>query len=352
MATIQEIARQLGVSVSTVSAVVNRRGYVSPAMRARVEQALEQAQYRPNDMARGLRLGRSRTVALIVPDLTNSFYARLMRGAEDYLASLGYRLLLADSREEWNRQREYLVSFANGRTDGILLVPCRSTDEQLATIPQLIGKTPLVYVDRSPLSPAVDSVVADNVHAGYAATSHLLELGHRRIGIVSEPLDLLNGADRLAGYKKALRARRVALDRSLIRVGANTEDSGYWQGLELFKLANPPTAVVVCNNLMTLGLLSALRDARLECPRDVSVVGFDDFEWCPYLSPPLSMVRVPAAELGALAAKALLKRLNGAGKEARETIRLPTQLVLRESTATPAGKSLAGRKTQHRRSGE
>lgn len=333
--TISEIARQLGVSVSTVSAVVNRRGYVSPAMRARVEQALQQAQYRPNDMARGLRLGQSRTIGLIVPDLTNSFFARLMRGAEDYLASLDYRLLIADSREEWDRQREYLISFAGRKTDGILLVPCRSTNEQIATIPQLAGNTPLVYVDRSPLNSTMDSVLADNVRASYAATNHLLELGHRRIAILSEPLELLNGADRLEGYKKALRARRVGLDRNLIRFGGDTEDSGYWCGLDLFKQAVPPTAVVVCNNLMTLGVLSALRDAKLECPKDVSIIGFDDFEWCPHLSPALSMVRVPAAELGLAAARALMRRLRGAEIESPQSILLPTELVLRKSTASP-----------------
>jgi LacI family transcriptional regulator len=337
MVTISEIARQLGVSVSTVSAVVNRHGYVSSAMRAKVEQALQQAQYRPNDMARGLRLGRSHTIGLIIPDLTNSFFARLMRGAEDYLASLNYRLLIADSREEWSRQREYLCSFAGRKTDGILLVPCRSTDEQLAEIRQLIGSTPLVYVDRSPLNPTADSVLADNVRAGYAATSHLLELGHRRIAILSEPLDLLNGADRLEGYKKALRARRVALDRNLIRFGGDTEDSGYWCGLELFKQATRPTAVVVCNNLMTLGLLGALSGAKLECPGDVSIIGFDDFEWCPHLSPPLSMVRVPAAELGSAAAKALMRRVRGAHVESPQSILLPAELVLRKSTAAPRG---------------
>jgi LacI family transcriptional regulator len=143
MATISKIAHQLKVSASTVSAVLNRRGYVSAAMRARVEQALQDAQYRPNDMARGLSLGQSHTIGLVVPALTNSFFARLMRGAEDHLASLDYRLLIADSREEWDRQREYLISFAGRRTDGILLVPCRSTDEEIATIPQLVGSTPV-----------------------------------------------------------------------------------------------------------------------------------------------------------------------------------------------------------------
>jgi len=335
MATLREIANQLGVAVSTVSAVVNNRGYISPAMRARVEEALRRAGYRPDENARVLRMRESRTIGLIVPDLTNSFYARLMRGAEDYLASLRYGLFVADSRDEWQRQHGCLLSFAGRRTDGILLVPCRANDDQSRGLEQLIGDMPLVHVDRSPMNATVCSVVPDNVRAGYEATQYLLELGHQRIGIISEPLNLPDGADRLAGYKKALRTKGVPLDRGLVRFGADTEDSGYWCATELLRQAERPSAIIVCNNLMTLGLLTAMRDAALSCPRDVSVIGFDDFEWCPHLSPTLSMVRVPAAELGATAAKVLMKRIRGTGSAVAERVLLPTELVIRESTAPP-----------------
>jgi LacI family transcriptional regulator len=336
MATLREIADQLGVAVSTVSAVVNNRGYISPKMRARVQEALQRAHYRPDENARVLRMRESRTIGLIVPDLTNPFYARLMRGAEDYLASLGYGLFVADSRDDYQRQRGYLLSFSGRRTDGILLVPCRADDDQSRGIGHLIGETPLVHVDRSPANATVCSVVPDDVRAGYEATQHLLELGHRRIGIICEPLSRPDGADRLAGYKKALRAKGVQLDRSLVRFGADTEDSGYWCATELLRLQHGrPTAVIVCNNLMTLGLLTAMRDAALACPRDVSIIGFDDFEWCPHLSPPLSMVRVPAAELGSTAAKVLMKRIRGTGATEAERVLLPTELVIRESTSPP-----------------
>lgn len=335
MSTILQVAKHLGVSVSTVSSVANKRGYVSAAMRARVEKALRDADYQPNHIARSLRLRETRTIGLIVPDLANSFYSRLMRGAEDYLAGMDYRLIVADSREDWKHQQDYLGAFTGKRTDGIILVPCMATDRQIAEIPRLVRKTPLVYVDRSPLRSHVDSVLVDNVQAAYAATRHLLDLGHRRIGIVTEPLNLLNAAERLQGYKRALRSQRVPLDAKLVCSGDNTEDSGYWRGLELLKLADRPTAVLVCNNLMTLGLLDALRELRISCPREVSLVGFDDFEWSAHLRPPLTMVRQPAAELGAAAAKAILKRLRHPDRDGVDKVLLPTQLIVRESTTSP-----------------
>ena len=337
MATIREIARQLGVSLSTVSAVINKRGYVSAAMRARVEAALREMNYHPHQIARSLRLRETRTIALIVPDLANSFYSRLMRGAEDYLAAAGYRLLVVDSREDWKRQYDYLVSFSGKIVDGIILVPCMATNEQIAMIPSIVRETPLVYVDRSPLRCNVDSVLVDNVRASREATSHLLELGHQRVAIITEPLNLLNAADRLQGYKDALRSRAIPLDCELARTGDNTEDSGYWRGLELLKLANRPTAILACNNLMALGVLAALREQKVDCPDEVSLVGFDDFEWSAYLRPPLTMVRQPASELGAAAAKAVLKRMRHPDQQGREHILLPTQLIVRESSAPPLG---------------
>ncbi len=336
MATIRDIANKLGVSISTVSAVVNNHGYVSAAMRARIEDAISKANYKPHQIARSLRLGQTHTIALIVPDLTNTFYSHLMRGAEDHLAAAGYRLLVADSREDWKRQQDYLVSFSGRIADGIILVPCMATNEQIAMIPSIVRETPLVYVDRSPLRCNVDSVLVDNVQASFEATCHLLKLGHRRIGIVTEPLNLLNAADRLAGYKRALSSYGIPVDRVLIRKGDNTEDSGYRQGLELLEVADRPTAVLVCNNLMTMGFLAALKELGIACPQEVSLVGFDDFEWSPYLGPPLTMVRQPASELGAEAAQMVLDRLRHPADGETHKVQLLTQLVVRESTAAPA----------------
>jgi DNA-binding LacI/PurR family transcriptional regulator len=178
-------------------------------------------------------------------------------------------------------------------------------------------------------------VLVDNVGAAFEATEHLLKLGHRRIAIITEPLNLLNAADRLLGYKQALRAYHIPADPKLIRPGDNTHDSGYWQALEIFKLAPSPTAVLACNNRMLLGMLMAFRELGLACPSTVSLIGFDDFDWSAYIDPPLTIVRQPAGQLGAAAAKTLLKRLRYPDLNHYERVLLPTQLVVRGSTSPP-----------------
>jgi DNA-binding LacI/PurR family transcriptional regulator len=335
MTTIREIAKALGVSLSTVSAVINKRHYISPSMRARVEKALQDANYQPNKIARSLRLRESRTIGLIVPNLAAPFFSGLMRGTEDYLSSAGYQLIVADSREDWKRQEGYLASFAGRITDGIILSTCVASDQQIATIPGVVRDVPFVFVDRCPHDAKTICVLVDNEQAGFTATQHLIELGHRHIAIITGPLSLLNAAERFRGYKRALRTHGIPLDRRLVRTGETTEDSGYWHGSELLRQVNPPTAVLGCSLLATLGVLTAIRELAISCPQDVSLVGFDDFAWSSLLSPPLTMVRQPAIELGAAAGKAILKRLQAPNQDMVEKVVLPTQLIVRESTAAP-----------------
>jgi DNA-binding LacI/PurR family transcriptional regulator len=336
MATIRQIAEELGISFSTVSAVVNKRRYVSAAMRARVEKALQEANYQPNSAARSLRLRQSRRIGLIVPNLADPFFTNLMRGAEDYLCSVGYQMLVAESREDWKRQHDYLVSFSGMIADGIILVPCAATDLQIASIPEIVRGVPLVYVDRCPVQCQVPSVLVDNMKAAHDATQHLIDLGHQRIAIITGPLSLLNAVERLNGYKSALRLQGIPLDRSLVRDGDYSEDSGYWHGSEMLRLANRPTAVVACGLLMTLGVLTAIRERGIVCPSEISLIGFDDFAWSKLFSPALTMVRQPASELGATAAKVVLRRMRAPSEDKVETVVLPTQLMVRESTAPPA----------------
>jgi len=340
MATIRQIAEELGISFSTVSAVVNKRRYVSAAMRARVEKALQEANYQPNSAARSLRLRQSRRIGLIVPNLADPFFTNLMRGAEDYLCSVGYQMLVAESREDWKRQHDYLVSFSGMIADGIILVPCAATDLQTASIPEIVRGVPLVYVDRCPVQCQVPSVLVDNMKAAHDATQHLIDLGHQRIAIITGPLSLLNAVERLNGYKSALRLQGIPLDRSLVRDGDYSEDSGYWHGSEMLRLANRPTAVVACGLLMTLGVLTAIRERGIVCPSEISLIGFDDFAWSKLFSPALTMVRQPASELGATAAKVVLRRMRAPGEDKVETVVLPTQLMVRESTAPPAQRGL------------
>jgi LacI family transcriptional regulator len=344
-ASISSIAKQLGVSVSTVSTVINGRGYVSAKMRERIESHLREVDYQPNYVARSLRRRETRIVGLIVPDLADSFYSYLSRGAEDFLKSEDYQLIVADSRETWKRQRDYIQTFCRMMTDGILLVPCLATSAQIESIPILVRDRPLVYLDRSPLRPPVDSVMIDNSRASFEATDHLIGMGHRRIAIIAEPLNLLSAADRLKGYRRALKTRGIKADPSLICTGSNnTKESAYDIGLRLLTGKRRPTAVVICNNQMTLGFLAALRDCNIACPEQLSMVGFDDCDWSEHVHPPLTVIQQPALEMGATAARILLGRIRDKTPSPYKTTILGFRLIPRMSTAplTQGGPSHPG----------
>jgi LacI family transcriptional regulator len=303
-------------------------------MRARIEQYLREVDYQPNHLARSLRRRETRTIGLIVPSLVNSFYADLSRGAEDYLLAQDYQLLVADSREDWNRQQNYLLSFSRMMIDGILLVPAPATDAQIQGIPSLVRGRALVYLDRSPIDSPVDAVLIDNHQAAYAATVHLIEKGHRRIAVITEPLNLLCAVDRLQGYRHAIESHGIQPDPELIHVGGNTRESAYVIGLRLLAQPNPPTAAVICNNQMTLGLLSALRESNVACPQQFSVVGFDECEWSEHIQPALTTISLPANEIGATGAKVLINRLARKSSSAPASTILGFSLVVRSSTST------------------
>jgi LacI family transcriptional regulator len=190
-----------------------------------------------------------------------------------------------------------------------------------------------VYLDRSPVVSPVDAVLIDNDKAAFAATRHLVEKGHRRIAIITEPLNLLCATDRLEGYRRALSANRIEADPELIHIGGNTKESAYEIGLRMLLPSNRPTAAVICNNQMTLGFLTALRERKVRCPEDFSIIGFDECDWSEHMQPPLTTIRQPAAEMGATAARVLLARMGDQKEAPPSTTILDFHLVERSSTA-------------------
>jgi LacI family transcriptional regulator len=198
-------------------------------------------------------------------------------------------------------------------------------------------------LDRSPPRPPVDSVMIDNGQASFEATDHLIGMGHSRIAIITEPLNLLSAADRLKGYRRALKTRGIKVDPSLIYKGSNnTKASAYDIGLRLLAGERLPTAIVICNNQMTLGFLAALRDRNIACPEQLSVVGFEDCEWSEYVQPPLTVIGQPALEMGATGARVLLDRIKDRTPRPYKTTILGFQLIPRMSTAPPARGSSRG----------
>jgi LacI family transcriptional regulator, repressor for deo operon, udp, cdd, tsx, nupC, and nupG len=329
------VARAAGASVSTVSAAINNTDYISEAMRERIERAIRRLRYHPNQMARSLRLQRTHTIAIVVPDLSNSFYTELIRGVRDYAVTVNYTLLVGDSREKWDEERAYLEEFRRRRADGIVRIP--AVDDSGAKAARVVGEIPIVYADRLPRAKgrAVGCVGVDSVAAAEHATRYLLSLGHRRIGIIAGPQENRNSADRLEGYRRALRSASISLDKSLIRTGDNAFSSGHRQTMEVLSRFDRPTAIFCTNNMMALGALQAIQELQLRCPKEISLLGFDDFEWATLLRPALTMIRQPAREIGATAARTLIEhiegRLRGSG-----THTLPTQLILRGSCSPPA----------------
>lgn len=333
--TIRDVAKAAGASVSTISAALNGTDYVSVDMRARINKAIERLQYRPNDLARSLRLQRTHTLAVVVPDLSNSFYTEMVRGMKDYANAVNYTLLIGDSREHWSEERSYLDLFHRRRVDGVIRIP--SMDDTGGEAGPLLGDIPVVYADRFPHADdaCVACVGVDNIRAAYDATRYLISLGHRRIAIISGPLTARSSADRVEGYRRALRAMRIPLRRDYIRISESEAAGSTRETIELLTNDDRPTAIFCANNTATLGALDAIQQLGMQCPDEISLMGFDDFQWSTLLRPRITMVRQPAREIGMTAARVLIDHIEDRGHVSGDQL-LPTQLMLRDSCAPPA----------------
>lgn len=336
MYTIRDIARLAGVSVATVSGVLNNKPTVKPVLVERVKRAMDALDYHPDQVARSLRVRRTFTIGMVIADVTNPFFTDVIRGVEQEAQINGYSVILCDANEDASLERHYLSALFSRRVDGVLLVPTSAPPAQESRIHK---RFPIVLVDRVPLGFQGAAVTTDNFGAAYEGTRHLIELGHRRIAIISGQLSLSNGLDRLEGFRKALQEAHLPLPDEYLQRGDFQLESGYQCGMKLMQCPLPPTAIFSSNNKMTLGLMRALRELRKPCPEQVSVLGFDDFEWSAYFTPQLTTIAQPAYEMGKRAMQILLSKLQPApdGSEANEQqlVRLKAELRVRESTAAP-----------------
>lgn len=331
MASLQEVAKRAKVSIATVSRVLNRSAKVVPETRAVVEQALRDLSYRPSRVARRLRMkdGRAHLVGLIIPDIQNPFYAEIARGVEDAAYANEYALILCNSDENLEKERFYLEVMRDESVDGIVLPPFNDTDE--AVIEMVNTGMPVVCVDRSLAKAKTDLVEVDNYRGAFEAVSHLLDKGHKHIGLIEGRTQVSTSRERRRGYLDALASRGVTVRKELLCAGDFKQESGRVLTNELLDLRKPPTALFVLNNLMTVGALSALHQRQLRVPQDVALVGFDDIPWAEALDPPPTVVRQPAYEVGVQAMELLLKRIMEPNR-ATVTLRLLPELVIRRST--------------------
>ncbi len=328
MATIKDVAERAGVSVTTVSHVLNETRYVSPELAARVWEAVEALDYQPNAVARSLRRKRTHTLGMIIPDNSNPFFAEVARGIEDVCFDLGYNVILCNSDQTSHKERRYIDLLTEKRVDGIVFVATGDRAEHLETV--LARRVPVVVIDRELQDIQCDRVLTDNRAGGRQATEHLIRRGCRRIACIAGPSDVTPSWERVWGYQDALAAAGLPFDEHLVRRGDFQAASGYAAMRELLALPNPPTGVFACNDMMAIGAICAISEAGLAIPDDIAVVGFDDIALASYTNPPLTTVAQPRQEMGRLAAELLIERISNRGRPPQRRL-LQTRLVIRQS---------------------
>ena len=331
MSTIIEVAKRASVSIATVSNVIRGTKRVSPKLRERVENAIKELDYSPNAIARGLKVKQTRMLGMVLPDITNPFFPEVIRGAEDTAFDRDYFLVTANTDEQIGRERRLLGALRSYRADGILLASAPGSDTSHIRNTIAAGVS-VVFLDRPVPGVKADAVLLDNVRGARECVRHLLQLGHRRIAIITGPLKLQNARERLQGYEEALRESDVAIDSKLVLHGDYRLESGHRLTLELMKNRLGTTAMFVCNGVMTVGVLDAFEELKVQCPQDISVATFDDLSLDKSSHSHLTAVVQPSYDMGARASTLLMDRIEGRLTGDPIVVRVVPTLVIREST--------------------
>ena len=327
--TISDVAKRAGVSPVTVSRVINRADHVNPSTRKKVERAIKELGYVPNVVARSLRSKRTRTLGLLVPDITDWCWATVARGVEDSAQSRGYSLFLCNTDENPDKQRHYLDVVLGQRVDGVIIAPHDSDADSLSDLRS--QNMPLVVVDRRIQGWDVDTVCTDSASGSRALTRHLIELGHKRIAVLSGPPTTSTAQERVAGYCMALIEVGIPVDPRLIKHGEFRSVSGERLTHQLLDGGTNPTAVFAASNTMARGVMNALEKRGLRIPEDIALVCFDDVADASSFFPFLTVVVQPAYDMGTNAAQLLFSRLGSQSSRQPRHVVLPTRLVKRFS---------------------
>lgn len=343
MATIRDVAIRAGVSVGSVSAALNRTAPVSEEMRRRVMAAVEELGYTPDGVARSLKLGRTRTIGLVVSDIANPHFTAMISAIEVACDAAGYTLTLCNSAENSDKEFRHLGVMRSQRVDGLILDLSGSGADYAAKVRRAIA-VPAIMIDRTVDGLDLDSVLIDNHSAGRVVTEYLLRSGHRRIGVVAGRAGVSTSMQRVAGYREALQDAGIAFDPELVVAGDFQIAPAVEAARALLNRRPRPTAILSINNLMTIGVSKALHDQGFRCPHDISIAGIDDFEWSNAFAPRLTTVAQPIAEIGARAVECLLQRLDDGFEGASRQIVLTPKLIVRDSVRMigPADAAMAG----------
>lgn len=328
MKTIREVAAMANVSVATVSRVLNDSGIVSYKARAAVLRAIRETDYSPNLLGRSLRRTETRIVLVLLPTIANPFYSGVVKGMEEIASEYGYNVMMCDTASDPEKEKLYTDLLRNRLADGIIFLSPEMKSNELS---ELAGQLPVVQCSEYKEEAGISTVAIDNSKAAYTAICHLINMGHKRISMISVKNDLISARKREEGYRAALMDHGIRYDAGLIEYGDYSFKSGIRAGNTIIYMKERPTAVFAISDIMAIGAIKAVREAGLQVPNDIAVMGFDNISFSSMCSPTLSTISQPRYDIGSIAMKLLVKQLEN-GLAARETIFLEHELIIREST--------------------
>ncbi|MBX7236848.1 MAG: LacI family transcriptional regulator [Caldilineales bacterium] len=324
--TVYTVAERAGVSVATVSRVLNNSPKVREKTKARVLKVMEELNYQPNASARGLALNRTEVIALIFPDISGPFYTEVIRGVESEADKNNYNVLIYGTHGKIERGR--FLRLLPTKVDGLILMARSVEDKYVFDLHS--RKIAFVLLSRQIDGLEADCIMTNNIEGAFAAVEHLLGHGHRRIGFISGPVDSPDSKARFEGYRQALQSHGLPFLPQVVERGDFLQAGGYQAMNRLLDQTDTPSAVFAANDEMALGAIDAVQARGLNIPGDIAIIGFDDIGMASFARPPLTTIRQPMRDLGKLAVRQLLRRI-GTPDAQPETVRLPTQLIVRQS---------------------
>ncbi|MEA2020878.1 MAG: LacI family DNA-binding transcriptional regulator [Candidatus Caldatribacteriota bacterium] len=326
--TIKDVAKLAGVHPSTVSRVINNDSRISEKTKNKVIYVINKLGYTPNAIARGLKTKRTNTIGMLIPDITNPFFADLARGVEDAANESGFNVILCNSDEKLEKERTYLEILKEKRVDGLILGSVHIKDKSIFRLEKI--KYPYILVSRDIEGLDKNCIIVNDIAGGIMATEHLIKLGHRKIAHITGPLKVRSAINRLEGYRIALKKNHIEYKEELVEEGDFRIAGGYKAMKKLLKLPELPTAIFTANDLVAMGAMQAIQQKKYHIPRDFCIIGFDDIKLASFVFPALSTIRQPMLEMGALAVKTLLRIIKG-GEFNQKKVILKPELIVRES---------------------
>lgn len=348
VSNMKQIAEKAGVSLGTVSNVLNSSAVVRESTRRKVMDAVEAAGYRPSQLARGLRRDKTNMIGMVIPDITNPFFPAVVRGAQDVAFAHGYQLILCNSDNDPNTEISHLDALRAYLPAGLIVIPSSLSELTAKAEAYVKSGMAVVCVDRLPRDWKGDTITSNNRKGAYEATIHLLDQGHRRLAMIGGPRQFSNVHDRLLGFLRATRERKVVVSAASIQESTFDQQSGYAKAMFLLRLIPRPTAILAGSDMIAFGALRAIHESGLRCPEDISLVGFDNLDLAETMSPPLSSVSQPGYQMGSMAASFLIDRVRGNSEPPRHVV-LKTSLEVRGSVAPPPARTPAKRAVGRKR---